>query len=249
MIVLEHERPSVLRRIDPRVLLMSALAFSVLFAIGNTPWVLACGVVLGAALVALSPMPLRLALRRIAVVNLFVAAVALTLPLSVPGDALFEWGPLRYTSQGLRQSGVIMLKTNAIVLFLTALIGPVDPVALAHGLSHLRLPDKLVHLLLFTIRYLHVVHLEYLRLVHAMRLRGFEPRANRHTYQTYANLAGMLMVRSFDRSDRVLAAMKCRGFHGRFYMLRHFRYHAVDGMFAAAALAVFSALGWGTWRG
>jgi len=29
----------------------------------------------------------------------------------------------------------------------------------------------------------------------------------------------MLLVRSLDRSRRILAAMRCRGFHGRLYLL------------------------------
>ncbi len=95
---------------------------------------------------------------------------------------------------------------------------------LGHALAHLHVPRKLAHLLLFTVRYLDVLEREYRRLRAAMKVRSFRPRMNRHTYRAYGYLVGMLLVRSFDRSERVLAAMKCRGFRGRFYLLDHFAF-------------------------
>jgi cobalt/nickel transport system permease protein len=86
----------------------------------------------------------------------------------------------------------------------------------------LRLPDKLCHLLLFTYRYIYVFEQEFRRLVQAMKIRGFRPRTNLHTYRSYAYLAAMLLVRSFDRAERVFQAMLCRGFNGTFYSLRTF---------------------------
>jgi len=67
-----------------------------------------------------------------------------------------------------------------------------------------------------------VIHKEYHRLVNAMKMRGFRPGTNMHTYRTYAYLVGMLLVRSFDRSKRIVAAMKCRGFKGKFYILHDY---------------------------
>ena len=41
-------------------------------------------------------------------------------------------------------------------------------------------------------------------------------------------LIGMLLVKSFDRADRIRKAMLCRGFHGEYYLLSHFELHTVD---------------------
>ena len=49
---------------------------------------------------------------------------------------------------------------------------------------------------------------------------------NGHSYRTFGYLVGMLLVRSFDRSERVLAAMKCRGFRGQYWLLDHFSFVA-----------------------
>jgi cobalt/nickel transport system permease protein len=109
-------------------------------------------------------------------------------------------------------------------------------------LEHLYVPEKLTHLLLFTVRYLEILDRQYRQLTAAMRIRGFRPRMDAHTYRSYGYLVGMLLVRSLDRSERVLAAMKCRGFCGRFYLLDHFEFGVADVRFAAAVAAVLVCL-------
>ena len=80
-----------------------------------------------------------------------------------------------------------------------------------------------------------------------MKLRGFRPRMDRHTYRAYGYLVGMLLVRSLDRSDRIVAAMKCRGFRGRFYLLDHFAFSVRDALFGAASMVVLLVLAWAEW--
>jgi cobalt/nickel transport system permease protein len=77
-----------------------------------------------------------------------------------------------------------------------------------------------------------------------MKVRAFRPRMDRHTYRTYGYLVGMLLVRSLERSERIVAAMKCRGFRGRFYLLEHFAFSRRDAWFAVAAAALGTVLAW-----
>jgi cobalt/nickel transport system permease protein len=100
----------------------------------------------------------------------------------------------------------------------------------------------LCHLLLFTYRYIYVFEQEYRRLVQAMKIRGFQARTNLHTYRSYAYLAAMLLVRSFDRAERVFAAMRCRGFNGTFYSLKSFSWQRRDGIFLGASVLALLAL-------
>jgi len=65
----------------------------------------------------------------------------------------------------------------------------------------------------------------------AIRARGFAPGCNRHTLRTYGYLAGTLFVRAHHRAERVQAAMKCRGFQGRFYLMDHFHAGRADALF------------------
>ena len=73
-----------------------------------------------------------------------------------------------------------------------------------------------------------MIYLEYERLRNAMRVRGFKPKTNWHTYKSFAYLVGMLLVKSLDRAERIRKAMLCRGYHGRFYLLHHFELKESD---------------------
>ena len=243
---LTHGR-SWIDHVDPRVRVLTAAAFSVLVALSLRFPVL--GAALAAALVAAVAAGLRPleVLKRLAGVNVFILVLLLLLPLGAHGTPLVQWGPLTWTREGLLLAARIALKANAIVLSLVVLLGSLEVSTLGHALSHLHVPDKLTHLLLFTVRYVDVLHRESQRLHAAMKMRGFRPRMNWHTYRSYGFLVGMLLVRSMDRSERVVAAMKCRGFRGRFYLLDHFHFSRRDLWFSLAALAGLVLLGLAEW--
>ncbi|HUX07598.1 MAG TPA: cobalt ECF transporter T component CbiQ [Acidobacteriota bacterium] len=238
---------SPIRRIDPRCRVVAALGFTLLVAIASSFAVLGAALLLAALISLAADLPPAPTIRRLVSLNLFMLLLFLLLPLSSPGEVLFKLGPLAWSSEGVRIAAVITLKANTIVLTYTALLSTIDPIRLGQALHRLKLPEKLVHLLLFTIRYIDVVHHEYDRLVQAMRIRCFRPRLNLHTLRTYGYLFGMLLVNSFDRSDRVVAAMKCRGFRGRFYTLSEFSAGGREAAFAVVAIFALFILGWIEW--
>ena len=110
-------------------------------------------------------------------------------------------------------------------------------------MHELRAPKKIVHLFFFTYRYIHVIHREYVRLLNAMKIRGFRPRTNMHTYKTFAYLVGMLLVKSCDRAQRVHNAMLCRGFRGKLYSLSEFSLRTTDVISLILMLLVILGLG------
>jgi len=234
---------SFIHRLDPRARIIVALLLAAFLAVARSAPVLISGLAAGGALIVLARLnPFRL-LWHLLTVNAFIAVLWLTLPFSTPGNELAALGPLHATREGIRLATQITLKSNAILLTCVALLTTMDVTRLGHALHHLHVPDKLIHILLFTARYFGVLHREYHRLTAAMKIRCFRPRADRHTWRTYGYLIGMLLVNSLDRSERVLNAMKCRGFKGRFYILDHFAFAARDGLFLCASAAFIAALG------
>jgi cobalt/nickel transport system permease protein len=145
------------------------------------------------------------------------------IPFTFPGEPLFRLGPFVAARQGVDLAAQITLKSNAIVLAFMALVATMPFATAGHALHRLQVPDKIVHLLLMTYRYIFVLEQEYQRLVRAARIRGFQPGTNLHTYRTYAYLVGMLFVRAVDRAERVRWAMLCRGFKRKFYSLQEFK--------------------------
>jgi cobalt/nickel transport system permease protein len=117
-------------------------------------------------------------------------------------------------------------------LALIALVATMNFSIIGYALNWMQIPDKIVHLLLMTYRYVFLIEQEYRRLIRAARIRGFRPGTNLHTYKTYASIVGMLLVRSTLRADRVHKAMLCRGFKRKFYCLHEFGSGKQDWLFA-----------------
>jgi len=178
--------------------------------------------------------------RRLLALEGFMLVLLVMLPFSVPGPALFALGPLSASEAGLARAILIVLKANAVALAVLALVGSMEPVVLGHALARLRVPAKLVQLFLFTVRYVGVIHDEYRRLRQAMRARAFVARADRHTWRSFGWLIGMLLVRSFERSERIVAAMKCRGFDGRFHLFDRFAWRPRDTVLGAVLLVAIA---------
>lgn len=227
---------------DPRTRVIVAVSVSlVVVSLTHLPLlaVALAGAVSMALAVGLRPLPL---LKRMAALEGFMLIVLLFLPFTTPGTPLFQWGPLTATQDGLLLAARIVLKANTVVLTLLALVGTLEPVVLGHTLARLGVPKKLCHLFLFTVRYIGVLHEEYQSLRRAMRARAFAPGSNFHTWRSLGNLLGMLLVRSLERSQRVMAAMKCRGFDGHFHLLSRHYWQWLDSLLLLLALAILSVL-------
>jgi len=233
-----------LRSFDPRGRLVAAVAFAIAAVatdrVGSAAFALAAAV----ALAVLAGVRLGPALRRLGALEATLAMMLATLPFSVPGEPVLHVGPLVASDAGLARAAAVGLKANAVVLAMLALLGTQDASRVGYALHRLRVPDALVHLLLFTVRYLGVLEAEYGRLRAAMRARAFRPRTDAHTLRSLGHLVGMLLVRSAERAERVMAAMRCRGFTGRLYVLDDLRWRAADSAVAAGlALAIAALVG------
>lgn len=210
---------SPMHRLDPRCKVLAAACTTIPLALIQHIESAAAAFVIALLILALARLPIRPLLRRMAIVNLFIGLLWLFLPFSTPGTHLTQVGPFTASIEGIQLAALITLKSNAIILIFISLIGTSTITATGSALAALRVPDKLALLFLFTWRYIHVIAQEYDRLSTAARIRGFAPATNMHTYRTYANLAAMVLVRSWDRAERVNNAMRLRGFTGSFQTL------------------------------
>jgi cobalt/nickel transport system permease protein len=238
---------SFIHRLDPRLRLAVAGVYSVVVALSHNFQVLSAAVTISTLLVLTAHLPGREIFRRIMVVNSFNVMLWLVLPLTFHGSIVLQLGPLPVYSEGIIMAAQITLKSNAIVLALIALVATMNFSFLGYALNWLRIPDKIVHLLMMTYRYVFLIEQEYHRLIRAAQIRGFKPGTNLHTYKTYAYIVGMLLVRSTVRADRVYKAMLCRGFKRKFYCLHEFSAGRPEWLFAIAMsglIAILIYFGW-----
>ena len=241
------EGNSWIHGIDPRLRVIGAAAFAVVVAVSYDFTALFIGLILSLCMVLSARLDIRAVVQRLIAPVIFLLLLWAVLPWSYEGDALAALGPVTITRQGVTLCAQISLKTVCLMMAFMALVATMTVDTLGHSLNRLQLPDKMVHLLLITYRYLFVIEQEYQRLVRAMKIRNFHPKTNLHSYRTYAYLVGMLFVRASERARRVHSAMICRGFHGRFISLRSFPPNPLNPVFGLGiiiSLALLIMLEW-----
>ncbi len=178
-------------------------------------------------------------------VRLFLFALAalpflLVLPFTLEGPG-WDIGPVKISERGLIAGFAVFCRGLTIGCFALLLVGTAPlhhTLAAAHKL---RLPGLLVQLTLLAYRYAFLLADEMRRLRVAMRTRGFRVRATRHGYRALGHATGALLVRGAERADNVAAAMRCRGFDGKFHTLTAFRTRAADIISFVALVAAAAA--------
>ena len=200
------------------------------------------GLGLSLLFLALSRPPWLAAGKRLAVVNMFILFMWLTVPTAMPGEALWTLGPFAFSGSGVALMLLVTLKCNAMAVLFMALVASMSASVLGVALERLRFPAKLAFLLLFAWRYIHVAAGEWRTLKNAAALRGFAPRVDMHTYRTMGYLLGMTFVRGLDHASKVYEAMLLRGFTGQFQTLAVFRASRRDAVFAAAFVLALGAM-------
>jgi cobalt/nickel transport system permease protein len=220
---------SPLRQLDPRWKLAALVpAALIVAALRSVPAVMAA--LAGAIFMAIiSRMGLTWYLRRVAGLGLLLLLFVIFLPFILDGQGpAWDLGPLRFSLHGLTVGVVICCKALAIVSLMLVLLAAApleETLKAAHALF---VPGLIVQLLLLTYRYTFLLAGELGRLRIALRVRGYRNRASMHSYRTVGHVAGTLLVRSYERAERVGHAMRCRGFDGRFRALVAFRTRPED---------------------
>ncbi len=162
-------------------------------------------------LMALSGTPWPAVLRRAALALPFVVLAGLS-------NILFDRAAA-FTVSGITVSlGVVSFFTLIYRTFLCVtavlILVAVTPVSdLTGQLRRLRAPDILVTLFEMTYRYIAVLLGEASSMYTAYMLRSTERKGLQMRHM--GSFVGQLFIRSYDRAERVYAAMKCRGYGGR----------------------------------
>jgi cobalt/nickel transport system permease protein len=191
-------------------------------------------------LVLLGRLPPRWYVIRLGALMLVLGLFVIWLPFFHDGGPTWQLGPVSVSGEGVRLAGLIVIKGMTIVTLLLVLwaTAPVD--VNLKAARALRVPGVVVHLCVLTYRYVFLLVEEMGRLRIALRVRGYRNRATLHSYRTIGHVAGTLLVRSYERAERVGQAMRCRGFDGEFRSLARFRTRALDvaGFFIIVCSAV-----------
>ena len=227
---------SFLHRTDPRVKIICTAVLSLVIALCQDFSTAVAGLLIGVVLAIAACLSMVMIMRRLLIVNGFNVLLWLLLPLTYGKQPFLHFAGLSISEPGLWLAALITIKANAIILYFISLLATSTVARLGHGLQELHLSPRLCMLLLFSYRYIFVIHREYRRLHRAAKLRCFAPGTNLHTYETYGHLLGMLLVKSWNRAARVRHAMELRGFSGTFYSLHELKMSRGDYLLLAGLL-------------
>ena len=205
---------TLLHRLPPHVKLVGLLAFvlaTVSVPNGARP-VLVVLLGLAVAVLVSTRVPVRHVLPRLAVETPF-AVFALVLPFVAVGPEV-ELGPVSVSEPGLVAAVALLLKGTTGVVCAVAFAVTTEPRDLVRALQHLHVPDPLVTIASFMVRYVEVVADQLRRMRVARDSRGFRSRSVR-AWPALASSTGALFIRSYERGERVHLAMLSRGYGGR----------------------------------
>ena len=248
-----HAGTSPVHRLDPRLKLLATLAF--VLAVTTTPphawptFVLFTGLALGA--IVATQIPLIEALKHSAIALPFAGMVALSLPFTRAGQAVWSGQvlglTLTVTDEGLMLFAAVIVKSWLSVMVSGLLVATTRFPDLLSALRSLRVPAILTSTMSFMYRYLFVLTDEALRLQTARESRSAgSGRTVWWRAQVLGRMIGSLFIRSYERSERIYAAMLARGFAGEIRTLTRFTWHAYDtwvGLGWLAALIGAAAVG------
>lgn len=235
---------SPLHRLDARTKLLGVIAFvAVAVSTPAEAWGPMAGyaVLLTGALAA-ARVPAGYVLARWLIVLPFVAAVAI-MPFLGPAD-------LHVLGAGVSRAGLAVLanvavKASLAVCAMTLLAGSTHFADVLGALDRLGAPRVLVTITALAHRYVLILAEEAHRMKRARDARGF---GGRWVWQagTVGRLAGALFLRSYERGERVHAAMLARGFDGANVVSSHAMRFTLPDLAAAGGWAILLA-GLRTW--
>lgn len=225
--------------LDPRAATLSAVGFSFAIAFCNEWQSCLTGLIFSCIIVGVSGIGWNTLLRRISTAVVFILLIATSICISA---FLTKNQPVPLA---LTQAGLIGMRACAMIIIFTVFLGTMDVITLGHTLSYFHLPDRMVHLFLFTTRYIEVLqHEEMERLLRAAKIRGFRLQNRLHTWKTLGTLIGALLVQSFNRAERIHQSMKLRGFQGKYYVLHESSWTLHDSIFVALTTLIIVAMAW-----
>jgi cobalt/nickel transport system permease protein len=210
---LHYHGHSAVHRAPAHLKLLVLLGFVLVVVATPRDWYAAYAacllVVLGVIVAA--RVPVLYVVRRM-VIEVPFLVFALLLPFVATGDRVEVLG-VSVSEPGLMAAWGLVAKGTIGVMSSLTLAATTEPSDALIGLRRLRMPELIVQIMGFMIRYLDVVSADLGRMLVAMRSRGAEPRSPRH-WPALARTLGALFIRSYERGERVHLAMLSRGYDG-----------------------------------
>jgi cobalt/nickel transport system permease protein len=186
-------------------------------------------------MVAYGNLPARYIAKKVLLICPVVMMVGMFNPL-FDRAVLAHLGPLGITG-GWISFASIMLRTVLTATSALVLVGVTGFAAISRALVRLGIPREFAMQLLFLNRYIFVLAEEGSRASRARELRSFGTRGM--GARAYGSLLGHLLLRTWQRAERIHGAMLARGFAGTLHTRQEFAFGGRELIFMTVWVALF----------
>jgi len=231
---------TAVHRLDPRAKVLVTAAFTIaVVSFGKydlTP--IFPFFIFPAFMVACSNLPLRLIARKIMLICPFVLIIGVFNPL-IDRNVIANLGSVGI-SAGWISFAAIIVKSILTVGSALILLGVTGFTAVCEALEKMWVPQVFAMQLLFLYRYIFVLAEEVNRASSARELRSFGKKGL--GIASYGSMVGHLLLRTWQRAERIHAAMLARGFRGEFHGHRSSRFGRNEILFTLVWTVIFIVL-------
>ncbi|MCL1896228.1 MAG: cobalt ECF transporter T component CbiQ [Clostridiales bacterium] len=234
------DKDTVIHALHPRAKLIITFAYIIAVVsfgrydiLGAVPFFLYTAIVC-----ALAELPMKTLGKRFLIALPFCAFAGLT-NLLLDRETAFVLGGVGVTF-GLLSMTTILVRTYLCVMSVFILISSTPFSGLTRELRRMHLPQVFIMLIEMIYRYIGVLIDEAAGMGTAYKLRSVKARGI--AMKDMGPFVGQLALRSFDRGERVYAAMACRGFGGEFPEREPVKMKVGDVMTVCLLCAAFAAL-------
>lgn len=205
---------SMIHRMDIRAKIISILAAALIISSCRTIPAALISAAFTFLLTLLSGIELSYYIRKIYYPLIFLIPLFIFLPFSSGGEILFSFWIFNIYTEGIIISLLISIKVTSIIILINIMISTATFSDTAAALKTLKIHDKMLNIILFTYRYFFVFFETLRKMKMALTLRGSEKRSTIKSLRSSANLAGSILVRSYEQTERIYQAMLLRGYNG-----------------------------------
>ena len=207
---------SQLHELSPQLKILATLLIVVSIAFSKiiNPFQIISHAVIVFLIIRLSNIPLKTYLKRLTLDIPFIL-FALFLPFLSSGnnDMVFTLFSFEVYRTGLLEMFAILFKATAGLSMGIVLTATTTNIELIYGLQKLKLPSIIIAIMSFSIRYIDVFIDEFKRVKISMQSRGYIEKGIK-TLLPIAYASGAMLIRGYERGERVYLSMISRGFTG-----------------------------------
>jgi len=226
-----------LHRLDPRskvlvtaVFIISVVSFGKYEVSALVPFVL-----FPVVMMAQGNIPFRVIIRKVLFVLPFAAAIGIFNPF-FDREILVQLGTLALSAGWVSCASIIVRSLLTVSAAIT-LIAVTGFPSVCWAFERLGMPRTFAMQLLFLYRYIFVLIEEGRNASRARELRSAGKSTMGMT--TFGSLVGHLLLRTWERAERIHMAMLARGFTGEFHARRDFRFALKDVLFLLGWSSLF----------